>query len=474
MSQVNTTIQPNIQGELNFKGHSFFILYPNSGKKIEELLEYSVLLIDATHATFASFTIQRLRGFNNPKMYLKPIFFLAPTQDLGNYINSLIDGSVFNLNQLDSIVPRIEEILTKRNQLQAVDPGSYEAKLITKMLTFAYTRGRNKIEPIPYNFSGINYSYPGISCNFEHLEESKVFDIFDLAEEEGLVKGEFYDKTHYCNQCNHGSLNYRSVCPKCGSSNSDTQDIVHHFPCGYVGPINDFKNELDDFLNCPKCDKTLRHIGVDYDKPSILHFCKKCDNRFQDFDVKAKCLHCEFDNELEVLIEKDIKTYYITNKGENAAIFGYLSSQREMDEIKGTVKFDFFSLMVKYEVERIRIVERNVNIAMLYLQDANVIFSNVGRDRRNVLIEEIIDTIKQFIRPYDLISFKTSSIIVLTINDVSLDNASLLLMEIVDLLQKLLKNNVSQLDIKLQNRIKALNPKIGYKNQIDELIEGYH
>ena len=58
-------------------------------------------------------------------------------------------------------------------------------------------------------------------------------------------------------------------------------------------------------------------------------------------------------------------------------------------------------------------------------------------------------------------------IIILIINDVSLDNASLLLMEIVDLLQKLLKNNVSQLEVKLQNRIKALNPKLGYKNQID-------
>ena len=87
MSQGEVTIVQDENGVVQYKGHSFFTLYPNSGKKIEELVDYSVVLIHAAHSTFASFTIQRLRAFNDPRMYLKPIFFLQPSIDSGNYIN---------------------------------------------------------------------------------------------------------------------------------------------------------------------------------------------------------------------------------------------------------------------------------------------------------------------------------------------------------------------------------------------------
>jgi hypothetical protein len=474
MGEQLNPLSPDQNGEISYKGHTFFVLYPNSGKTIEQLLEYSALLIHSAHSTFASFTIQRLRAYNDLRMYLKPIFFLQPSMDNGNYINSLIDGSIFNLNQLDSIHPRIEEILTKTSQLKDHTPTSYESTLIMKLLTLAYTRGRKNIEPIPYNFSGVNYSYAGISCNFEHVEEHKVFEILELAEKEGLIKGEFYDKTHYCNQCNHGALNYRSVCPKCSSSNSETQDIVHHFPCGNVGPISDYKNEFDDALNCPKCNKQLRHIGVDYDKPSVLHFCKKCDHKFQDFEVKAKCLQCEFDNSLEELLEKDIQRYTITNKGENAAIFGYVPSNQELQDVVGTVRYDFFENMVKFEVERIRIIDCTSNIAMLYMYDAAELFSRVGKDRKAILIKEIVDEIKKFIRPYDLIAFKSSSLIVLTMNDVSIDNAALLLMEIVELVSKLIRDNVTDFDMVIDKKIQPLTTKEPYRNQIEELIAGFN
>jgi hypothetical protein len=295
----------------------------------------------------------------------------------------------------------------------------------------------------------------------------------ELAEREGLLKSEFYDKTHYCNQCNHGALNYRSVCPKCSSSNSETQDIIHHFPCGNVGPMSDYKNQLDDILTCPKCDKTLRHIGVDYDKPSILHYCRKCSHRFQDFDVKAKCLHCEFDNGLDALIEKEVKSYVITNKGENAAVFGYNVMNREVEDINGSVNYDFFTTMIKLEIERIKVTSHEGNMAAIYIHNAAELLSKVGKDRRSVLLTEIVSQIRRFIRPYDLVSFKNSSLIVFSLTDVSIENAALMLMEIVELLEKLLKDNVKDFILKIDKKIQPLNTKTPYKNQIDELISNY-
>jgi hypothetical protein len=473
-SKEHIALAPDGAGVVNYKGHSFFTLYPNSGKKIEELLEYSAILIHAAHSQFASFTIQKLRAFNDPRMYLKPIFFLQPSIDSGSYINILVDGSVFNLNQLDSIIPRVEDIQTKINQIKPFEPNSYESLMVLKLLQFAFTRSRKNIDPIPYNFSGINYAYPGLSANFEHVEEHKVFDILSVAEKEGLIKGDFYDKTHYCNQCNHGALNYRSVCPKCNSSHSITEEIIHHFPCGNVGPMSDYKNSIDDSLNCPKCNKTLKHIGVDYDKPSVLHFCQKCAHKFQDFDVKAKCLYCEYDNNLEVLIEKEILKYTITNKGENAAIFGYDVTVREIEEIPGSVTFEFFSTMTKFEIERMKVASHTGNIAAIHIKDSNILLSKVGKDRSRVLLTEIVEVIRRYIRPYDIIAFKSASVIVLSMNDISIENATIMLMEIVDLLKKLLQDNVQEFEIKIENKIQPLTVKIPAKNQLDDLLSQHH
>jgi hypothetical protein len=461
------------QGIISYRGHTFFVLHPNSGKTIEELIPYTAVLINASHQAFSNFTARRFRGYINPKIYLKPLYFLKPSTDSGKYINTIIDGSIFNLNQLDSIIPSLEEILIRIEQISSTSSISYEAQLIMKMLTLTYTRGRKSLEPIPYVLSAINYAYPGISANFEQTEEHRVFDVLEMAEREGFLTADFYDKTHYCNNCNHGSLNYRSVCPKCSSSNSDTQDIIHHFRCGYVGPMNDFTNSLDDSLNCPKCNKRLRHIGVDYDKPSQLHFCKKCDNKFQDFDVKAKCLNCDFDNHLEGLIEKEIKSYTLTHKGENAALFGYVATQKDIEEIIGTVKYDFFMMVTKYEVERIRQTERVSNIALIHLQNAGELFSSIGRDAQRKLIKEIVILVRNSIRSSDIISFKNASTMLISMNDIPTNVATNILSEIVVLLNKLIKDNFNNITLNFETNILPLDLHSHYKKQLDDLTSKF-
>jgi hypothetical protein len=465
----SNNIQVNNEGKILLNGHTFFLLYPHSGKSMDELEDYSAIIIMATHTAYSRFTIQRLRGNPNPKMYLKPMYFLKPSDNCGAYIHSIVDGIIFNLNQLPSVLPEMEDLLLRTEKISQISPVSFDSKLIMKMLSFAYTRSRKIIEPIPFVFSSIQYSYPGLSSSFEYGEESKVFGILELAEKEGLLQSEYYDTTHYCNSCKHGSLNYRSVCPKCGSSHSDSQDIVHHFPCGYVGPMPDFQNELDDALNCPKCNKVLRHIGVDYDKPSVLHFCKKCDNRFQDFEVKAKCLNCDFENGLEALVEKEIKSYTITSSGENAALNGFAASRKELEEIIGTVKYEFLELTIKYEVERLRQTDRNSNLGLIYLQNGGALFSKISKDRIRQLLKEIVMSIRMSVRPSDIISFKDSSSIYFSMNDLSTHLATILLNEIGENLQKLITDHFGDSDIKIQTFVEPMTREMNYKKQLAQL-----
>lgn len=461
------------EGEFHYKGHSFYIVYPNSGKSIDDLLDFDVILINALHSEFSAFTIRKLRGFNKSKMYLKPIYFLNPSFDLNSYINSIIDGAVYNLSQLDSIIPQIENILNLNNKVYPNESVSYESDLIMKLLSFNYTRNIKTIKPIPYMMSAINYCYPGLSSSFDYTEEKKIFDILDIAENEGLISGGFYDKTHYCNFCYSGSLNYRSVCPKCNSSNSITQDIIHHFRCGYVGPISDFTNEIDDSLNCPKCNKTLRHIGVDYDKPSSLHTCNSCSNKFQDYDVKAKCLNCEFDNELEVLIEKELKQYSITSKGENAILYGYIAMQKEIQEIIGTVKYEVFSQMTKFEIERMKYSKHSSFVALVNFENTNELISKIGKSNQRDLVKNIVLTVRNFIKPFDLISFRSLSIFVFSINEENEEAARIILNDLTSLLVNLINDNVSNFSVLHTSELLILNTTENYKKQLNKLVNKY-
>ena len=472
MSQQSENILER-EGEFTFKGHSFYILYPNSGKSIEELLDFDIILIHAVHPEFAAFTIRKLRGYINSKIYLKPIYFLNPSFELNSYINSIIDGAVFNLSQLDTIIPSIENIINLTQNVYNNTSISYESEMIMKMLSFNYTRNLNTIKPIPYMMSAINYCYPGLSSSFNYTEEKKVFDILDTAESEGLISSSFFDKTHYCNNCYNGSLNYRSVCPKCNSSNASTQDIVHHFRCGYVGPMSDFSNEIDDSLNCPKCNKELRHIGVDYDKPSSLHTCNTCSNKFQDYDVKAKCLNCEYDNDLDLLVEKELKQYFITNKGVNAILYGYVAMQKEIEEIIGTVKYELFSKMTKFEIERMKYSKHSSFIAIVKLENTNELISKIGRSNQRDLIKNIVLTVRNFVKPFDLITFRSLSTFMFTINEENEEQAKKILNDLTALLVNLIEDNVSNFLVLYESDLLTLNTDVHYKKQLDKLLKKF-
>jgi hypothetical protein len=127
-----------------------------------------------------------------------------------------------------------------------------------------------------------------LGISFDDNEEPQVLDALDWAEKEGLVWPDFQERIYVCSSCSGGFLSFREVCPHCKSSNIDGEDLVHHFPCAYIGPVSDFQMEDSSVLNCPKCNKDLHHIGVDYDKPVVINHCNNCDSIFQDIYVKAK------------------------------------------------------------------------------------------------------------------------------------------------------------------------------------------
>jgi len=427
-------------------GFTYFIIKDQSSLSVNHIANYDAVILEAINKDFVRLIVTAIRKNINHAFYLKPIFLLKSNLTLDPFIEDLIDGSIFSLDQVKLIAPRVQEMSLRSNEIKA----------------------------ILYNLSGIGYTYPILSVNFEYKEEYRTLEILKIAEQEGLFYSEFFDKTHLCGQCHTGFLAYREVCPKCGSANSASQDIIHHFPCGFVGPISDFKNELDDALNCPKCNRTLRHIGVDYDKPSVIHECYNCGHNFQDFNVNARCMTCSYDSSIEQLISKEIALYNLSKKGEMAAINGYTSTSKDIEQIIGTVKLDTFKTMLKYEIERIRQTEGTSNIWSVHISNAGQIYSKIGSDTQKALLKDMVELVRRNIRSSDMITFFDSNTVLLSMNDIPLKVGQNIIAEIADLIVSLLKNNFQDLELDLRSNISKVNFKLSNELQIQQLVNDFY
>lgn len=458
-------------GELMYLDSKYLYIAPGKLLKISKDFDYKAIIVEGRNIDFVHMIVKRIRGDRNPQVYLKPIILMNGESHQDPFILSLTDGVIFSLDQVSLIHENVATINERIEELLLINSVSFDAMVISKLLYFMHSRGKSKIEPIPYVGSKINYSYSFLACNFKEFEERKVLEILNIAMQEGVLKENYVDRIYLCSNCETGHLNYREACPKCGSTHTETHDIIHHFPCAYVGQITDFTNEIDDQLHCPKCSKKLKHIGVDYDKPSVLHVCLKCDNRFQDYKVMAKCMNCKHDNFVENLISESIFEYQLTKKGENFAMQGYVSTSKDIEEVIGTVKFDTFRTVVRYEVERIRQTEGNSNIATISIINSGELYAKVGKEAQRNLLKDLVGEIRSSIRTSDMITFYSSSVILVTLFDLPQKVAINLLNDIVQLLEKLVENNFKSLKVEFESKVKKLEIKTLSENQINELIK---
>jgi len=74
-------------------------------------------------------------------------------------------------------------------------------------------------------------------------------------------------------------------------------------------------------------------------------------------------------------VSKEIRDYRITRKGISVSYNGYISTSMASDEEPGTVKSDVFTIMLNYEIERLRQNDYVCNIGFVLLANDGEIYS---------------------------------------------------------------------------------------------------
>lgn len=329
--------------------------------------------------------------------------------------------------------------------------------LALKTLQYIHSRDLDSYSPIPSRNSKLGYIYPMLTENLDFNQEEKAFEILEIAEKESLLTSTFIDSFYACNECFNSQLFFRETCPACQSADVFEEEMIHHFPCAYVGPVSDFKTP-GDFrdLICPKCDRELKHIGVDYDKPSTILTCNRCDHIFQDPVVKAKCNNCNTDPAVENLIKMELRSYQITNLGRDAALGNVIIDIDEMDDMMEVIDKTSFQRVLSKEIERMRHIRIESSIAYITLDNITELYGQIGTQKSHGLMKELLELVQSEVRRTDEVVFQNMVTIWLLFPEMDRERAVQALRRIMQRVKLLVDDNFEGFNLKLSGSARPI------------------
>ena len=318
-------------------------------------------------------------------------------------------------------------------------------------------------ETSPHKLMG--YSYPLLEV-LSGRDEDSLFRSLELLESQRLISGRFVTKSHFCCHCECAFLNFKEICPQCKSDNLISDELIHHFKCSYVGESTEFAQ--DNNLVCPKCDRKLKHIGVDYDKPSLIHRCNECNNRFQESLIVTQCFNCGRTTEPENQLMRTIKAYRCTAMGNNAAIFGLDSLFTKMLE----PQFNLFPMaefkrFLQIEIERIKRYNISNSSLVLIHFDIEPLYLKLGANAQE-LFAELSNVFKTLLRSSDVISSQNESLFALLLIETSVDNVKIALARFEAGFNELLTHNFDS-PVALRNHVEPVQQD----TELDKSIEKF-
>lgn len=414
--------------------------------------QVSCLVIDASDIDDAYTTLSQLRQHSEPTVYLRPVVFVTPCKTNSDWRWQSADAVVvhqedtlLNSEQLSGSLGTINNWIDKLPALKSGTDGHLQIKLLRLLAS-----RQASAEPVTTSDNFFGYVYPLVQPVFS-LQDLGAMQMLSFLEQQKLLSASLYDRAHFCIHCDSAFLNFKETCVACGSHDLDVVELIHHFNCSFTAEISRFKT-ASDTLMCPKCDKHLKHIGVDYDKPSVVNKCRVCRHVSQDGNVVAKCFNCNTTTEAQFLDSRRINTYQLTSVGLNAAFYGLqtyftniLESEMQLLSLRE------FELFTNIESARITRYGKSTSaLAMVRFMDFDKLHMELGTKSKQIF-SELAAIFKSILRETDVITAYNESVFAILMAETSKDKAELALSRLQKAIDQLFSENFDRtLDIKMQ------------------------
>ncbi|HEC28593.1 MAG TPA: hypothetical protein ENI65_03280 [Gammaproteobacteria bacterium] len=414
-------------------------------------------------------TLCQVRRHLSPKVYLRPVVFLMESMEMPAEIQKAADGHI-NLVSVDNAiledwVSRVEPVNHWINHLAHVDEAQ-DTNIAFKVLRLITSRNM-ELEPVTTVRRNSGYVYPILEPLFGK-RDTGVMETLSFLESQHLLTGKYVSKAHYCSHCGSAFLNFKESCPHCSSDDLAVDELVHHFKCAYIAEMSEFKH--GDHLQCPKCERELRHIGVDYDKPSMVFHCNQCSHTFQDPKIMVACYNCGRSTEPENQIVKVIQSYSVSAIGLNAAEYGLealftniLDSELRLYSINAF--HDFF------HVEAARISRYKISsssLAMIQFRDIDQLYIKLG-GRAQEVFAELSAIFKSVLRQSDIITARNESIFFVIMTETKKQEAYRAIERLQEDVVALFKNNLD-FSPQLVISIEAIDEQMDLEKTLEDFL----
>lgn len=285
---------------------------------------------------------------------------------------------------------------------------------------------RDTLTPSPNLQSHCGYRYPEAQAALS-TEPGGEIEHLDTLATLGYLERAFFDKIHLCPACNHFPLNFREVCSRCQSANIDLVEMLHHFRCGYVAPEVEFRDGIR-YL-CPKCNQPLRHIGVDYERPTSNYLCASCEHLFAEAQVSCLCLKCGESFGVEKAVLRAIYRYRLTAKGALAAARGEIETSGVAGQILeadlGLYALRFFEEHLAQELRLAKRYKRPLSILLVSPDHLDAYEARNGKEATGALLKSLGRILKEVLRDSDVPALYRATILAGLLPDTPIEGAQI-------------------------------------------------
>ncbi len=177
------------------------------------------------------------------------------------------------------------------------------------------------ITPTANPLASRGYEYQGADNDVDR-------DLQFLAER-SYLEARFFDRVTLCPKCRSHHLNVREICPGCKSAHLTSEGLLHHFRCGYVGIPSEFACREDGSYVCPKCNRSMYHLGTEYDRLGKAFVCHGCARISDNPPVEAVCRACGQRTSADDLVSTEVFRYVLTSRGAEAIRRGSLRNDED-------------------------------------------------------------------------------------------------------------------------------------------------
>ncbi len=454
----------NKQALIEYEDFLFMYVEEEAAFDSEKIYYVDAVIINSSETRLFEKVLRVIRTHYDAEIYLKPIFCVQ-YEGLPLQVIECCDG-LTDVTQYQKIARTTREIKTSIQKLflQQKFP-SNEFGVLYKAMQYLYTRNHD-LTPFVDRHARLSYTYPFVSLQLEDEAQNKILDILKQGVRDGFLREEqMLDKIHVCDACHSAHHNIRETCLQCNGIDLKVQDLIHHFQCAYIGPETDFMQEYTDDLICPKCQKILRHIGVDYDKPSHIFNCNTCSEHFQNPVFTYNCVDCGKVSDIRHLQEHLIKRISLTAKGKQLVLSGLPKKNYESEgsnkDVSGVYELSVFKNILQQEKARTAFNPGRTFFGKVAVVDVQL--NSISWKEKMILRDELAGELKSYLKDYDMVTAVSAGefyFLKLESNQEKLDELSEL---IVFNLEALVKSNVKDSQVIVSVETQAI-----YHNQTIE------